>query len=407
MWKEKVNIEHVFTLQPARPITYFGVGAIEKMSDIAKELKKRNVNKIMLCCGRASYKTTGAWDKVRPILEENKIEYVLYDKVRPNPTYEICDEAAKIAREEGVDAIMGIGGGSPLDTAKTVAVLLKNPDKTARELYEKVVVVDELEAAPIICINLTHGTGTEVNRFAIAQSDKGFKPGILGRSIYPAFTIEDPNLTKTLPESQSIYTSLDALNHAFEATTTTVRNPYCTELGLSAARLVYRWLPVVRREPENLTARYWLMYANALAGISFDIALLHLTHALEHPLSALNPKTAHGNGLAALLPSVVKVTYPALPGVCADFFSPIIPRLKGDPSEAQHAAEEVEKWLAFVGSPEKLEGLGFGKDDVDALTRNAMESPLSKPLFGVSPVKVTEELIRSIYEESLTPIAKR
>lgn len=141
---------------------------------------------------------------------------------------------------------------------------------------------------------------------------------------------------------------------------------------MTAARLIYKWLPIARREPGNIIARYWLMYASAIAGIAFDIALLHLTHALEHPLSALNPKISHGIGLAALMPSVVKITYRVLPATSADFLRPIIPDLKGEPGEAEHAAVELEKWLASVGSPEKLRDLGFTEQDVEKLTENAM-----------------------------------
>ncbi|MCY0868123.1 MAG: iron-containing alcohol dehydrogenase [Desulfurococcus sp.] len=403
-WEAEINLENVFTLQPARPVTYFGVGALEKIKDIAGWLKGRGIDSILIVTGKTSYKATGAWDKVRPALEEKGIQYTIFDEVRPNPTYESCDKAAELAREVKAGAVLSIGGGSSHDTAKTVAALLHYPGKTAKELYEKIIVIEK--AAPIICINTTHGTGSEVDKFAVAQSDGGYKPAILGAALYPVFSIEDPILTKALPEKQTIATSLDALNHAFEAATTTVRNPYSKELAMTAARLIYKWLPIARREPGNIIARYWLMYASAIAGIAFDIALLHLTHALEHPLSALNPKISHGIGLAALMPSVVKITYRVLPATSADFLRPIIPDLKGEPGEAEHAAVELEKWLASVGSPEKLRDLGFTEQDVEKLTENAMTSPGSPGLFNVAPVSVTRELVRSIYRESLEPLSK-
>jgi len=330
---------------------------------------------------------------------------VIYDKVRPNPTYEICEEVASLAKEKEAKAFMGIGGGSPQDTAKTAAALLRYPDKKAKDLYEEIITMED--AAPIICINTTHGTGTEVDHWAVAQCDGGFKPFMGGLPLYPIFSIDDPALTKTLPLDQTISTSLDALSHAFESATTTIRNPYCTVLSIEAARLTYRWLPIACVEPENIRARYWLLYAAAIAGIAMDIALTHLGHASEHSLSALNPKIAHGTGLAAILPSVVKLTYRVLPEVCAEFFRPIIPDLEGKPREAEYAAREVEGWSASIGRPEKLENLGFSKDDIPRLTENAWAWPTGKFVFRISPVKVTKELIKSIFEESLEPLAKK
>ncbi len=405
LWEEKIKLDNVFTLQPARPVTYFGVGALDKIDEVVSSLKKRfNVKKVIVITDSVVYKVTGAWDKVRPALEKHDVEYIIYEKVRPNPTYANCDEAARIAKEAGADAVLAIGGGSHIDTAKTVAALLKNPGVTAQELYEKIIVVED--AVPLVAINTTHGTGSEVDKFAVAQSDKRYKPLIMGPGIYPTYSIEDPVLTKTLPLKHTIATSLDALNHVFEATTTLTRNPYSTELGLRAAELIYRWLPVAIREPDNIRARYWLMYASAIAGISFDIGLLHLTHALEHPLSAIKPEVVHGLGLSALLPSIAKITCRVLPEVCAEFFHPIMPDLRGVPGEAEDIAVRLEKWLASVGAPYKLRDLGFSEDDIPALVENAMTSPMSPALFKVAPVEVTEELVRKIYLESLDPLSK-
>lgn len=403
MWESKIDVENVFTMQPAQPVTYFGVGAINKIDEIADKLIDRGIDKVMVITDEVSYKASGAWETIKPVMEDKGIDFVLYDEVRPNPTYEGCDELAALAQAEKADAFISIGGGSSHDTAKTAAALLTGAGDNTKELYEEIVSIDE--AAPIISINTTHGTGSEVNNFSVAQSDGGFKPLITGPGLYPDFSIEDPSLTKTLPEEQTVSTSLDALNHVFESTTTTVRNPYSTELGMTASRLIYEWLPVARREPENVRARYWLMYASAVAGISFDIAKLHLTHALEHPISALSPEATHGTGLSSILPSVSRVTYAALPRTTADFLSPIAPELRGEPGEADYAAQELENWLASVGRPEKLEDLGFTEEDVDDLTENTMESPMSETLFSVAPVKVTDELVRGIFKESLKPIA--
>jgi len=230
--------------------------------------------------------------------------------------------------------------------------LVKLPGNRAKDLFEGGVPVGD--ALPIVAINLTHGTGSEVGCFSVAQSDGEIKPAIAGASLFPTYSIEDPQLTKTLPLKQTIATSVDSLNHATEAATTNTRNPYSTLLAIEVARLVFKYLPVSMVEPENTRARYYLMYASAIATMSWSITLAHITHSMEHTLSALNPEVIHGEGLAALLPAVIKAIYPAVPEVLADLYYPIAPELEGVPGEAEYAAKKIEDWLFSVGCTKKL-----------------------------------------------------
>ncbi|MGC8674791.1 MULTISPECIES: iron-containing alcohol dehydrogenase [Fervidicoccus] len=398
----KMNLESIFTLTPARPVTYFGVGAIRMISEISKNLKSKGIDRAIIVTDPIVWQSTKVEQYIKPALEENGIEFTIYDKVRPNPTYASCDELANIAREFNAKVFITVGGGSHNDTAKTAAALLKNPGKTAKDLYEKIILINE--AIPVVSINTTHGTGSELDKYAVAQSDGGYKPAIAGPGLYPVFAIEDPALTLTLPKRQTLSTALDAFHHSFEAATTKTRNPYSTLLSKTAIRLIAKWLPVAANEPNNIAARYWLMYASAIAGISFDIASLHLTHTLEHPMSALNPKTPHGIGLTAIFPAVLNVTYKIFPELSADLLSSIIPDLKGVPGEAEYAEREIEKWFASIGVPDKLTDLGFTDKDVDRLVENAITSPMTPLMAATSPVEVTKEVVRFIYERSLRPI---
>jgi len=403
MYERKVDMRGVFKLQPSRPVTYFGAGAINKMDDIAEELKKRGMDHVVVVTGKRAYKTTGAWRTIKPALEKNGIEYELYDGVRANPTYDGCEETAKIGKETGAKAFLAVGGGSPIDTAKTAAVLIKHPGKRALDFYEKGVTIKN--AAPIIAVNTTHGTGSETNAIAVTQSDGRFKPFIASPHIYPTYSIEDPELTKTLSKEQTIFTAMDSLNHVTEATTSSVRNPYSMLLGIETVRHVTANLPVAIKDPTNLEARYWLMYASALAGISFDIGLLHITHSLEHTLSALKPEVAHGAGLIAILPATIEQIYPALPEVLADLYRPIIPDLKGLPKEAHHAAEKLEEWIFQMGATEKLGDMGFTEKDLGDLVKVTEESPMSKILLPLAPIKMDKKRIRKVFQDSLYPIS--
>ncbi len=397
-WENKININNVFVMQPTRPVTYFGVGAIQKINDILQTLKEKGMSRILVVSGRKAYKATGAWDTVEPALNKYAECWNHYDKVRPNPTYDNCEEAAAAALEMGADCLLAIGGGSPLDTAKTAAILMKHPGKKAIQFYEQGEPITG--AAPMIAINTSHGTGSECNSFAVAQSDGEDKPAISSPYIYPMYTIEDPALTTSMPTNQTLATSIDTINHSLEAATTVCTNPYSVSLAKQAIYYVASCLPKAIVEPDNLTARYYLMYASALAGISFDLGFLHLTHSMEHAMSALNPKVTHGDGLGILMSAMVREIYPAVPETLATILEPIVPGLQGIPSEARACAEGLKEWCLGVGQKTSMAGY-FTESDIPELVKHTMNGALPKQLLKLAPVPATAQVVERIFRSSL------
>lgn len=404
MWEKDINIHEVREIR-SRTTVFFGVGAIAKIDDICKDLKARGLDKLIVVTGHGAYKKTGAWDYVTKAFAAHGITYVHYDKVTPNPNTHHVNEAAKMAHDFGAKAMLAIGGGSAIDAGKSVAILMKYPGKTAEDLYT--FQFTPAEAAPIIAINLTHGTGSEANRFAVVSiEEKNFKPAIAYDCLYPLYSIDDPALMAGLSENQTRYVSIDAVNHVVEAATTTLTSPYAIDLAISVVQLVKEYLPVALKDPKDLTARYFLAYAALIAGIAFDNGMLHYTHALEHPLSGVNPNLTHGLGLAMLLPAVLKNIYPARPATLADVLAPIVPGLKGCGCEAETVAKGVEKWLFSVSSTHKLADEGFKAEDVDKLVELTFNTPSLDGLLAIAPTKATKEAVRAIYAESLTPYNK-
>lgn len=399
MWEKDININDVREIR-TRTNVYFGVGAIQKIHDIARDIKEKGIDKVIVMSGRNAYKATGAWDVVEKALKDNKIGYVNYDKVTPNPTTVHVNEAAKLAKDFGAKAVIAIGGGSPTDAGKSVAILLEYPDKTAEDIYD--FKFAPVKAAPIISINLTHGTGTETNRFAVVTNlEKDFKPAIAYDCIYPMYAIDDPQLMTKLSPKQTRYVSIDAVNHVIEAATSLVASPYSIELAKQVIELVAKYLPKAIANPEDLEARYFLAYAAMMGGVCFDNGLLHYTHALEHPLSAVKPDLAHGLGLAILLPAVVKTIYKDRPATMAEILAPIVPGLTGDVTEAQKASDGVYNWLKSVDVSEKLTDIGFSENDVERLTDLAFTTPSLDGLINIGPSGNSREVVRTIYEESL------
>ncbi len=384
-----------------KTLVYFGCGAIHKINDIADQLIARNIKNILVVSGRGAYKATGAWDVIVPALESRGISYTLFDKITPNPTTTQIDEA--VAMAPNAQAVLAIGGGSPIDAGKSAAILLANPGKTAAELYEFKFTPDS--AVPIIAVNLTHGTGTEADRFAVATIlEKEYKPAIAYDCIYPTWSIDDPALMTGLSPAQTRFVSIDAVNHCVEAATSKAASVLSVSLAREVIALVAKYLPVAEANPADLEARYYLLYASMLAGVCFDNGLLHYTHALEHPLSGIKPELTHGLGLAMLLPAVVKEIYAAKSGVLADILAPIVPGLAGKADEALAAAQGVEKWLAASGVPQKLADEGFAETDLDHLVELAFTTPSLGGLLSLAPTEADKAAVRRIYADSLNKL---
>lgn len=399
MWERDMDIHKVVELR-TRTTCFLGVGAIHKIDSIAEDLVRRGVRRVLVVSSKSAYLKTGAWDVVLPALKKHGIEASLYAKVVPNPTDLSVDEAVRQGREFGAQAVLGIGGGSPIDAAKSIAILLEYPGKTARDLYTFAFAPDR--ALPVVAINTTHGTGTEVDRFAVVSiPELQYKPAIAYDCIYPLYAIDDPGLMVGLPADQTRFVSIDAINHVLEAATSKVASPYSVMMAKETVRLVAEYLPRALENPKDLEARYYLLYASAIAGISFDNGLLHFTHALEHPLSAVKPDLAHGLGLAMILPAVVRTIYAARASTLADLLSPLVPGLAGVPQEAEAAARGVEDWLARMGVSDKLEDQGYSDKDVDTLTELAFSTPSLSSLLAIAPVEATRDTVAHIYRASL------
>ena len=239
MFQNSLNIHEVTEIR-LKTLVYFGCGAIRKIEDISASLEKRGIGRILVVTGRGAYKKTGAWDHVVPALAAHKIQYVLYDKVTPNPTTAQIDEAVALAKTIQAQAVLCIGGGSAIDAGKSAAILLSNPQYNAADLYNYKFSPET--AVPIIAVNLTHGTGTEADRVAVATIlENEYKPAIAYDCIYPTWSIDDPELMTGLAEKQTRFVSIDAVNHCVEAVTSIIASPY--SISLDAKRS--RWSPSI------------------------------------------------------------------------------------------------------------------------------------------------------------------
>lgn len=399
MWETDIDIHQIKEIR-VKTTAYLGVGAIKKIDSICGTLKKKNIQKALVITGKSSYITSGAWNPIENALKKHDIQYQIYDGVLPNPEIAHVDEASKIGIEFEAQVVIGVGGGSAIDVAKSVAILLKYPHESAQNLYEFKFFAKD--ATPIIAINLTHGTGTEVDRFAVVNiPEKQYKPAISYDCIYPLYAIDDPKLMLSLSQDQTRYVTIDALNHILEACTTLTANPLSILLGKETVRLIVKYLPIVLEDSQNLEARYYLSYASLIAGTSFDNGLLHFTHALEHPLSAVKSDLTHGLGLAILLPAVLKEIYTSKANTLLDVLAPMIGHHTPETFSANDLSKSVETWLHKMGVTQRLSDVNFNLSDIDRLTDLAFETPGLEGLLKCAPIEATRDIVKSIYLNSL------
>lgn len=275
----------------------FGLGVVNNLADHVKTFNKNKV----FCIFDGGVKASGIADRIVNLLEAAGIEVAAFDKVRPDPTDIDVDVAAEEARAKETDIVIGIGGGSVLDTAKIVGVLLKNPGKTSDYYLSKGAFPDG--AAPIILIPTASGTGSEVTRVAVVSEHSNHaKDGVfMGGTL----AIIDPELTMTCPPRVTAHSGLDALAHAVESYTALSCDPLSDLLALEAIRLIFENLRTAYKDGKNVQARENMSMASNFAGMAFNNTGVHFGHAFGHELGTVFG-FPHGLACCYAMPEVVK-----------------------------------------------------------------------------------------------------
>lgn len=381
-----------FLVRYGRTTLYFGPGTVGSLRPWLASFKR-----IYVVTSRSAAKVSGALGDVLELLSHEDIKYEIFDGVFANPTTSIVDRVAENAWRFGAEAVLAIGGGSVIDTAKIASVIVECGGKASEYLKGYRDVCGALEVA---AVNLTHGTGSEVDRYAVATVEETKeKLSIASEYIYPSIGIDDPRYTITLPRNQTIYTALDAFYHALEASTGRFTSPFTWMLGETAVKLIVEWLPIAVRLPENLEARYWLLYASAVAGMAVDNSRTHLIHAIEHVLSGLEPRLAHGAGLGILGPAAIEVLYSAVPEKLHRLLKYIDPDLEPIREHSARAVAAVKRFQEEVGFKETLSDYGFTPDMAARISERALTS--AKYLLDLAPIDVGKDLVERIYLKSL------
>jgi len=346
----------------------------------------------------------GYLNRVVDCLKQNNVKTVVYDKIQPNPVVEHVEEGAAVAKENKCDFVVGLGGGSTIDSAKSIAVMAVNPGKywdymTRGSGGGK---TPSNGALPIVIITTTAGTGSEADPWTvITKTDTNEKIGWGNNSTFPRLSIVDPELMLSVPPKTTAYTGMDAFFHSVETYLATISQPTSDHLALEAVGLITKHLPIAVKDGQNIEARRNLAWANTEAGICESLSCCISHHSMEHAVSAYYPNVAHGAGLTMLSVSY----FSHLAEKCPMRFSDLAKAM----GEDVDSLPEEERPLAFISGlkkliknvgleSEKLSAYGVKQEDLKKLAENSFHTMGS--LFDITPAKLTLDDVVAIYEDA-------
>jgi choline dehydrogenase len=300
---------------------------------------------------------------------------VVFDEVRPNPDIELVDRGAEMFRAAGCDGLVGLGGGSSLDTAKAVGVVVKHGGSILDYEHGRGPIAQRVP--PLVAIPTTAGTGSEVTLWAvITDHERRIKFNVGGTPLIgPHVALIDPELMLGLPPAVTAATGMDAISHAIECYTCDYHQPFNDAVALHAIELVESWLRVAVEDGSNLEARTHMAHAALLGGMSYGTESAGAAHAMSQSAGGVHD-CPHGALTARVLGPVCEYNAPAAPDRYARIAQGLGVDTRGlEPlSAALAGVEEVYRLTDDVGIP-SLEGLGFSEDEIPLLAKIAFEDP--------------------------------
>jgi len=372
----------------------FGVKRLNEIGDTAANFGKR-----CLLVTTSDFPSSHIIKTKKVLLAKGlKVEH--FDKVIPNPTVDIVNEGAEIAKKFKADVVIGLGGGSSIDTAKAIAVSATHPGTCWDYLYFKKTQPTS-KTLPIIAIPTTSGTGSHVTQVAVVtNSNERCKSALYNSVLYPRVAIVDPELMISMPPHLTAVTGFDAFCHAFESYINPKGSPYTDLLAKEAIRIIIKNLPKAIENGENIEVRTQMAWADTLAGLSIANAGVTLPHGIAMAIGGLYPHVAHGEALASVYPAIMRFTWKYAKEKFAFLWKLFEPKenLPSINLEAYQACNALENFLKAIGLHKNLKNLGVSEDELDLLAKRSLTLPDYKNHPYIVNLKQVRELINQSYE---------
>jgi alcohol dehydrogenase class IV len=317
------------------------------------------------------------FDRVKGYLKEAGAEVEHFDGVVPNPTTDSISAGVEVAKELGADVVLGVGGGSSMDTAKAIAVEATHPGTAWDYIWCSENQPTE-KTLPIIAVTTTSGTGSQFTQVAVLTNPaEKNKSAIYNSHVYTKVGIVDPELMVTVPKHVTASTGFDVFCHAFESYLHVNASPYTDLLALEAIRLVAKYLLIVVEDGSNIKAREAMAWADSLAGLCIANAGVTLPHGIGMTIGGYCPHVMHGEALAATYPEFTRFTYPYAVEKFATMGRIFDPDLEDESDEAaaERSCEVVDDLMKKIGMWLSLEGLGVSEDEVVAIADHSQVLP--------------------------------
>lgn len=339
----------------------FGCG---KVAEVGK-LVRRFGTRALLVSGPKDSRLQELYRKVLKLLEEEGIEAAYFDGVIPNPTTDVVSAGAKMAMDMGAQMVIGIGGGSSMDTAKAIAVEASHEGGAWDYLYYKQPPTEK--TLPIITISTTAGTGSQTTTVAvITNSALKDKSAISNRNVFPKLAIVDPELTASMPSSVTAQTGFDAFCHNFESFLSVRASAVVEALALDAMRRVFTYLPRAVADGQDMEARVQMAWVDTLGGMTNACAGTTLPHGLGMQIGGHCPNVTHGQALAVLYPSFTRYTRPAAVEKFAAVARVLDPKLStvSDEEASEQCCVLIDDFLKKIGLWIGFEDLHVTREEI-------------------------------------------
>ncbi|MFH5827383.1 L-threonine dehydrogenase [Clostridium perfringens] len=338
----------------------------------------------------------GIVKKVTDVLDNKNIEYAIYDETKPNPTVKNVNDGLALLKEKECDFVISLGGGSAHDCAKGIALLATNGGEIKD--YEG---VDKSKKPqlPMVGINTTAGTGSEMTLFAIiTDEERHIKMALVDKHLTPIIAVNDPMLMLAMPKSLTAATGMDALTHAVEAYVSTAATPITDACAEKAIELISNYLVNAVENGEDVEARDMMAYAEYLAGMAFNNASLGYVHAMAHQLGGFY-NLPHGVCNAILLPHVQEYNKATSASRLAKIAKIMGGNIEGltDEQGADLCIDMIKSLSQTIGIPEGLGVLGVKESDFETLATNALNDACSL----TNPRKGNLEEVIAIFKKAM------
>ena len=377
---------------------HFGCGAMDDIQKSALPGKR-----VMIVAGGKTIHTNGTTDRMSEIVKNKTDLLIEFDEITANPTLKSVMRGAAIARENGIDCVIGLGGGSSLDTAKGIAAMAVNEgslwDYTAAGSGAGKTLAHK--PLPLIAVPTTAGTGSEGNKTAvITDQDRKEKIGV--RTDFPYASYIDPELTLSIPPHYTAVQGFDAFCHCLEAFLSVKANPFSDIYSAAGMKAIYKWLPEAVANGSDIEARSQMCYGSMIGGIVLFLASASAAHTMEHMLSGMNPSISHGGGLAMIFDAFHAKLAANVPQRYAEAADALGIGSENDPDEKKAGAflSALHDWKDRIGlGSMKLSDYGFKTDQADELVRMTHwvgGGPLTRDRYRLTDDDLAEIFINSL-----------